>query len=83
MPRNEFSEETRRRARARAGVFCECQRQKSHNHLFGRCGMPLALFDYEFHHKTACEDGGSSALSNCEVLCTYCHRKVTTAQRSA
>ncbi|MGP8163455.1 MAG: HNH endonuclease [Acidimicrobiales bacterium] len=69
-----FSEETKRKARARAGGFCECRR-KGHGHVLGRCVSPLFLTSVEFHHKTAADRGGGDTLSNCEVLCPSCHRK--------
>lgn len=71
----DFSDETKHRARHRAGGRCECER-KSHKHLFGRCSAILALVKVEYHHKTAVASGGSNALSNCEVLCVSCHQRI-------
>lgn len=75
-----FSNETQRKARQRAGGFCECRR-KEHAHIFGRCVSPLMISGAEFHHKTAVNRGGSDGLSNCEVLCRSCHRKTNSYGR--
>lgn len=71
----DFTDETKRGARQRAGGRCECTR-KSHKHLLGRCLAVLALSKVEYHHKTAVASGGSNALSNCEVLCAPCHQRI-------
>ncbi len=74
-----FSEETKRQAWERSGHRCECKRA-THNHPYGRCPNILIWGrkgqdrsdGWEAHHITS---GGPDTLSNCEILCTRCHKK--------
>jgi 5-methylcytosine-specific restriction protein A len=66
-----FSEQTKQEALARADGHCECMRG-AHGHV-GRCS---SRGPFEYHHKLSLASGGGDALSNCEVLCKPCHRRV-------
>jgi 5-methylcytosine-specific restriction endonuclease McrA len=68
-----FSEETKDAAYRRSGGRCECARRDGLHS--GRCParVPRRGAGVEYHHKTATSQGGSDALSNCEVLCEPCH----------
>jgi len=77
-----FSSEVIVSAWSRSGSRCECERI-SHQHPYGRCPNRLASGrrgedrkdGWEAHHKVA---GGSDTLSNCEILCTPCHKLTRT-----
>jgi 5-methylcytosine-specific restriction endonuclease McrA len=70
-----FSEATKDAAYARSGGQCECRRQDGY-HPYARCPKRLARHGEEtnFHHVHAESKGGDDSLSNCEVLCTRCHK---------
>jgi 5-methylcytosine-specific restriction endonuclease McrA len=67
-----FSETTKDAAFRRSGGRCECSRDR-HPHA-GRCTTRLTRQSAQFHHVHAQSQGGSDALSNCEVLCLTCHK---------
>jgi len=72
-----FPDEIVRQAFIRANGRCECERS-SCNHQ-GQCNKSLIFSDrgretpsgWEAHHRWA---GGPPTLSNCEILCTSCHK---------
>jgi len=74
-----FSEETILKAWRRAGGKCECRRV-SHEHPYIRCNKQLVWENqgregrgaWEAHHRSAT---GGDGLSNCEILCWYCHSR--------
>ncbi len=77
-----FSEKTVITAYLRAEGKCECSRKTcGHNPI--RCNKQLIFKnrgkDYEYggweaHHRIAVASGGDDSLSNCEILCTECHK---------
>lgn len=74
-----FSETTKNEAYKRSGGRCECTRQHQGNaqapHHGVRCARTFTRHgNWEAHHITAISSGGSDSLSNCEVLCTECHK---------
>lgn len=72
-----FSELVKKQALRRSGGRCECRRS-GHGHI-GRCSARLTK--PEFHHIHAQNQGGHDGLSNCEVLCTACHRRTASYGR--
>ncbi len=80
----EFSEATRQDAYRRCGGRCECDR-KEHKHVFGRCTSWFLwpINRPEYHHVTAREVGGTGELSNCQVLCNWCHTRTESYGRWA
>ena len=77
-----FSDLTKQLAFARSGGRCECQRILCSEHVLKSCGKNLTMATAEFHHKHAQSQGGSDALSNCEVLCHACHVNTASYGRS-
>jgi 5-methylcytosine-specific restriction endonuclease McrA len=67
-----FSDSIKTLALARAGFRCECTRQDGLH--YGRCPAPITRATAEFNHKHAARLGGPDTLSNCEALCTKCHK---------
>lgn len=61
-----FSEETKQKALARAGNKCE------------KCGKRVTMLTCDAHHKHSVNAGGSDTLSNCQILCTDCHKATKT-----
>lgn len=59
---------------------CECIRT-THAHR-GRCSALLTRTTAEFHHITAQSVQGHDGLSNCEVLCSSCHKQTPSYGRS-
>jgi hypothetical protein len=80
MTYNVFSLTVVQAAWKRAGGNCECQRATC-GHGF-RCGKSLrwelrgseAVGGWEAHH---IDRYGPGTLSNCEILCQYCHKNTT------
>lgn len=68
MARREFSKQVRREALKRADGHCEG----------AGCGCDLTVGKFAFDHIIPDRMGGEPVLSNCQVLCTECH-KVKTA----
>lgn len=58
---NEFTEKTKQEAFERERHRCES------------CGVKLIVSAANFHHRRPIQDGGTAELSNCQVLCQYCH----------
>lgn len=75
-----FSATVKAQALRRSGNRCECKRR--HPHHLGRCSARVTMANAQFHHITAQSVGGSDGLSNCEVLCTRCHRLTASYGRS-
>ena len=69
-----FSDTTKDVAYKRSGGRCECTRSSHINHT-GRCSTKITRHGAEYHHKTSISAGGSDSLSNCEALCTTCHKQ--------
>ncbi|WP_099771524.1 HNH endonuclease [Mesotoga sp. H07.pep.5.3] len=78
-----FPKEIVKQAWERAHGKCECERT-SHVHK-GRCNKNLVWENrgkdgergaWEAHHRTAVASGGTDTLSNCEILCLECHKKI-------
>jgi 5-methylcytosine-specific restriction endonuclease McrA len=67
-----FSDTIKTQAFRRSGGRCECRRN-AHSHT-GRCTTRLTMQSAEFHHIHASSEGGHDGLSNCEVLCSACHK---------
>lgn len=65
--RQEFSRGVRDGALERAGGRCE------------ECGRSHTL---EVHHKVPCWLGGGGTIDNAQVLCRWCHRRVSAADRA-
>lgn len=72
----------------RSNHVCECNR-RTHNHVgfVGRCTQSLTWLKranrdapdgWETHHKVSVNSGGDDTLSNCEILCSLCHKKTET-----
>lgn len=70
MPRQEFSEKTKRQAFARANGKCECG-----------CGRDL--YKPEYHHiiPAFLEGADSNSLENCQCINAGCHKRETKRQR--
>ena len=75
-------------AQGRSKNVCECDR-KTHSHAgWGdRCTQTLSWWKrgnrdakdgWEAHHKVSVDSGGSNTLSNCEILCSWCHKETET-----
>ncbi len=81
-----FSATVKQQALARAGGQCECRREHPGNtnvsHHGGRCRARLVGGNWEAHHRTSLNAGGSDTLSNCEALCLDCHRATGSYGRS-
>jgi 5-methylcytosine-specific restriction endonuclease McrA len=77
-----FSESVKDEAFKRSGGRCECTRQHAGHdapHHGGRCPSTFIRYGaWEAHHITAVASGGSDGLSNCEALCTRCHKLTQT-----
>jgi len=82
----QFPEDVVRQAWTRAGGRCECQ---GASHLYGRCNRELVWENrgretgtgaWEAHHIVSQETGGAPILSNCEILCWDCYRRVEAKQ---
>lgn len=67
MSRTEFSKKVRRDAFVRAAGQCEG----------GGCGCRLTVGKFQYDHRIPDWMGGEPSLSNCQVLCTDCHRAKT------
>ena len=70
-----FSESIKDEAFKRSGGMCECTRTSHLNHT-GRCSKILTRYGTEYYHVVSQDAGGTEDLSNCEVLCTICHRQI-------
>jgi 5-methylcytosine-specific restriction endonuclease McrA len=73
-----FHPKTKALVLLRSGNRCECTRL-GHDHI-GRC--PRVLTNAQFHHRTAQRLVVDDSLSNCEALCTSCHRQTGSYGRS-
>ncbi len=79
--RDEFPEDVRKKAFARAGGRCECTAEHlsagNPPHRSGRCPRHFSYEQkagegkWEAHHIKA---GGSGTLENCKILCVECHK---------
>lgn len=72
MSRTEFSKKVRRDAFLRADGHCEG----------AGCGCKLTIGKFQYDHRIPDWMGGEPVLSNCQVLCSDCH-KAKTAQDAA
>ena len=92
-----FSKEIKMQAFERAGGRCECTRRGcGHEGRCQRSCESMAIFNrirvanggepsfpgFEFHHITAENVGGPDTLSNCEFLCSECHKNTESYGRS-
>ncbi len=77
--RRDFSPDTKRAARERAGGTCECHRVPQLMAILkGKpCGCPLGAGDTFYEHITPRELGGGNDLSNCAILVRTCWRLKT------
>jgi hypothetical protein len=83
-----FSQEVIDDAWKRSGGVCECNRLTHGLHQFKHCDNILVKENqgrasegtgrWEAHHTTAVASGGKDILSNCEILCVYCHGQIPT-----
>jgi len=80
-----FSIDTIKRAWLRAGGRCECKRvtcghssRCNKQLVWNNRGNDYARGGWEAHHRTAVSSGGDDSLSNCEILCTECHKNTHT-----
>ncbi|MCK4600521.1 HNH endonuclease [Candidatus Bipolaricaulota bacterium] len=74
-----FSPETVKKAFARSGGRCECDR-KAHTWHSLRCPKILTEAqrgtEWEAHHKISVDAGGTDTFDNCEILCMRCHNAI-------
>jgi K+-sensing histidine kinase KdpD len=57
-------------------IFTEAVKREVIHRQKGKCAIckrKLQSYGLDFHHKN--EDGSNNKISNCQVLCTLCHRK--------
>ena len=76
MKRDEFDAAIRRAAWARANGRCEGMVMG----LFGdpvRCSAPIDIGNFHYDHIIPYWTCRDSSLSNCQLLCTVCHREKT------
>lgn len=66
----------KREVSERANGVCECDRV-SHEHPNNKCGQPLGN-SYYFHYW---QYYGVVTLENVKVICSQCHRKITSSRR--
>lgn len=78
MARREFSKKVQREAFLRAGGQCEGILPTG-----GRCACKLQVGRFQYDHVIADALGGHPVLSNCEVLCTACHKAKTDSDKAA
>ena len=82
-----FPQSVKDRAFKRSGGRCECRRV-SHDHRnrsrrrLTRCPTTITSRNVQYHHVHAESLGGPDTLSNCEALCTPCHRGTRSYGRS-
>ena len=76
-----FTENTLKLAWKRANGKCECKRsicghgyRCSKQLVWSNRGNDSARGGWEAHHIVSVRAGGSDALSNCQILCTECHK---------
>jgi hypothetical protein len=75
-----FSDSIIKQAWKRAGGMCECKRL-SHGHQNMRCSQELAFYNqcgkgidaWEAYHL---DPSGGDILTNCEILCLKCLKKI-------
>ncbi|MBB2964924.1 HNH endonuclease [Methylobacterium sp. R2-1] len=67
MSRTEFPKKVRRDAFVRAAGHCEG----------AGCGCRLTTGKFQYDHRIPDWMGGEPVLSNCQVLCTDCHKSKT------
>lgn len=82
-----FSIQTKLQRFIAIGGRCECARAQ-HMHPLGRCNILLDIYNralgqqWEAHHRTADRLDGGDGISNCEILCIWCHQNTVSFGRS-
>lgn len=74
-PRREFSRATKRAAWERANGRCEGN--IAYQFVDIRCGAPIDIGNFHYDHIDPEWYSKDSELSNCQVLCTACHKAKT------
>ncbi len=69
-----FSDSTKDDAFKRSNGRCECTRSSHTNHT-ARCSTTITRHGAEYHHVVSQNSGGSDSLSNCQALCSICHKQ--------
>ena len=77
MKRIEFTRATKEQADDRAQDLCEAVGELYNLPEGKRCNLPLGK-GRQYDHILACSNGGDNSLSNCAVICVFCHAFKTT-----